>query len=169
MPVAQYLCDNCKNVLDEVGSEKYPANMTYSPPHTISHLFRCTSNGCNSHFVAFEDSTGRWQWETREKHVFNKILEGINERREREALKEEKGKLQQEKAQLEKMVTENPKKISVIKGEMDNIKTQVNKLTDEYEERSIQCENLEEAVSKGKKRLEEVEKRLIELMHIKLN
>ena len=67
------------------------------------------------------------------------------------------------------MITENPKKITVIKDEMDNIKTQVNKLTDEYEERSNQCENLEEAVLKGRKRLDEVEQRLIELMHIKLD
>jgi len=169
MPVAQYLCDNCKRVLEEVASEKHPANMTYSPPNTTSYLFKCTSNGCNSYFVAFEDRSGKWEWETRTKEVFENILKGINERREREALKEEKDKLQQEKVMLEKMVTENPKKVKVIKEEMDNIKTQVNKLTDEYEERSNQCENLEEAVRKGKTRLEEIEKRLIELMHIKLN
>ena len=169
MPVAQYLCDRCKSVLDEIETETYPANMTYSPPNTTSHLFKCTSNGCKSFFVAFEDTAGRWEWEDREESVFNNILEGIKERREREALKEEKEKLQQEKSQLEKMITENPKKISVIKDEMDSIKTQVNKLTDEYEERSNQCENLEEAVMKGRKRLDEVEQRLVELMHIKLD
>ncbi len=169
MPVAQYLCDNCKSILKEVAKEQYPANMTYAPANTNSYLFQCTSNGCSTFFVAFEDRSGKWKWEPREQKVFSNILQGIKDRQEREALKEEKGKLGQEKTQLEKMVAENPKKVSVIKQDMENIKIRVNKLTDEYEELSIQRENLEEAVRKGKKRLEEIEKRLIELMHIKLD
>jgi chaperonin cofactor prefoldin len=50
---------------------------------------------------------------------------------------------------------------------MENIKIQVNNLTDEYEKRSAQITNLEEAVKKGRLRLEEIEKRLRELIHVK--
>lgn len=82
-------------------------------------------------------------------------------------LKEEKEKLTQEKVQIERMLNENPQKISVIKKDMENIKIQVNNLTDEYEKRSEQATNLEEALKKGRLRLEEIEKRLRELIHIK--
>ena len=169
MPVAQYLCDSCKNVLEKLASEEYPVNMTYAPPHTTSHLFQCGNKECGSYFLAIEDGTGKWQWEVKEDEVFKNILKGVQERQQRTALREEKERLQQEKSQLEKMITENPKKIKVIKQEMDTIKIQVNKLTDEYEERSNQCESLEEAVKKGNKRLEEIEKRLGELAHVKSN
>ena len=65
------------------------------------------------------------------------------------------------------MLNENPQKISVIKKDMENIKIQVNNLTDEFEQRSAQITNLEEALKKGRLRLEEVEKRLRDLIHIK--
>ena len=57
----------------------------------------------------------------------------------------------QEKSQIDKMMGENPQKISVIKKEMDTIKAQVNKLTDEYEERSKQVNNfsIQQRQSKG--------------------
>jgi hypothetical protein len=169
MPVAQYLCDNCQSVLEKLASEQYPANMTYAPPNTRSHLFKCSSDDCTSRFVAVEDGAGKMDWETKEEDVFNNIFNGIKERQERGELKEEKERLQSEKAELEKMIDDNPKKIEVIKREMENIKTQVNKMTDEYEERSNQCGDLEEAVRKGKSRLDDIEKRLHDLMHIKLD
>ena len=167
MPVAQYLCDHCGKLLQEVASEQYPANMTYAPPNTTSRLYQCTDRNCNAKFVAHEEESGKWNWEAKEEEAFKNILKGVNERQERNALKEEKDKVSQEKAQIEKMMSENPQKISVIKKEMDTIKAQVNKLTDEYEERSKQCNNLDEALKKGRKRLEEIDKRLKELIHIK--
>ncbi|MBN2467761.1 MAG: hypothetical protein JXD19_06380 [Deltaproteobacteria bacterium] len=167
MPIAQYLCDKCGKVLEQIASEEHPANMTYAPPNTRSHFFQCGDPKCNSKFLAFESPDGKWQWEIKEEEAFKSILKGVNERQERIILKEEKEKLTQEKLQLQKMVAENPKKIAVIKNELDNIKTQVNKLTDEYEERNNQSRNLEEAVKKGNQRLEEIDKRLKELIHIK--
>ena len=167
MPVAQYLCDDCGNILEEIATEKYPANMTYAPPNTTSHFFQCTNTDCNAKFIAVEDKIGKWNWELKDEEAFRNILKGVNERQERTVLKEEKEKLSQEKAQIEKMMAENPQKIAVIKKEMENIKTQVNKLTDEYEERGQQCANLDEAIKKGRKRLEEIDKRLKELIHIK--
>ena len=169
MPVAQFLCDECKSILEELASEQYPANMTYALPNTTSHLFRCSNPDCTACFVALENGSGKWQWGSKEEHVFENIYRGVQERQERVALKEEKERLQQEKVALEKMITENPKKIAVLRQEMENLKTQVNKLTDEYEERSNQCENFEEAVVKGRKRLEDIEKRMIVLAHIKLD
>ena len=167
MPVAQYLCDNCSGLLEEIATEKYPANMTYAPPDTTSHLFQCTNTDCNAKFIANEDKEGKLDWEAKDEATFKNILKGVNERQERNVLKEEKEKLSQEKVQIEKMMTENPQKISVLKKEMGNIKDQVNKLTDEYEERSKQCANLDEALKKGRKRLEEIDKRMKELIHIK--
>lgn len=167
MPKAQYLCDTCGNLLEEIVSEKYPANMTYAPPNTTSHFFQCSNTECNAKFIAAENESGKWSWEIKEEEAFRNILKGVNERLERTVLKEEKEKLTQEKAQIERMLSENPQKISVIKKEMENVKIQVNKLTDEYEERNKQCEHLEGAVKKGKNRLEEIDKRLKELIHIK--
>lgn len=167
MPVAQYLCDNCGKVLEKIVSEKYPANMTYAPPNTTSHLFQCTNTACNSKFIASEEGSGKFIWDLKEEEAFKNILKSVNERQERTILKEEKEKLTQEKAQIERMLTENPPKISIIKKEMENVKMQVNKLTDEYEERAVQAGNLEEAIKKGKLRLEEIDKRLRELIHIK--
>jgi chromosome segregation ATPase len=167
MPIAQYLCDHCGKVLEEIATEKYPANMTYAPPNTISHFFQCADTNCNAKFIAHEEESGKWNWEAKDQEAFKNILKGVNERQARLALKAEKEKLVQEKVQIEKMMAENPKKISIIRKEMENIKVQVNKLTDEYEERSKQCANLDEAIKKGRKRLEEIDKRLKELIHIK--
>lgn len=167
MPVAQFLCDNCGNVLEKIASEKYPANMTYAPPNTISHFFQCAGTNCNTKFVAFEEESGKWNWTVKDEEAFKNILKGVNERLERTVLKEEKEKLSQEKGELEKMINENPKKISIIRQEMESIKTQVKKLTDDYEEKATQANNLEEAIKKGRKRFEEIDKRLKELIHIK--
>ena len=167
MPVAQYLCDHCGKILEEVISEKYPANMTYAPPHTTSRFFRCTNTSCNSKFIASEEESGKFIWDLKDEETFKNILKSANERQEHTVLKEEKEKLTQEKSQIERMLAENPQKILIIKKEMDNLKIQVNKLTDEYEERSVQAGNFEEAVKKGKLRLEEIDKKLRELMHIK--
>ena len=167
MPKAQYLCDNCGKLLEEVATEQSPANMTYAPQNTNSHFYQCTDKSCNAKFLAHEEESGKWNWELKEEEAFNNILNGVKERQERTVLKEEKEKLTQEKTQIDKMMSENPQKISVIKKEMETIKAQVNKLTDEYEERSKQCNNLDEAIKKGRQRLEEIDKRLKELIHIK--
>ena len=167
MPVAQYLCDTCGTILEEVAVEKHPANMTYAPPNTTSHLFQCKNTACNAKFIASEEASGKLTWEQKDEEAFKSILKSVNERQERNNLKEEKEKLGQEKSQIERMLAENPQKISVIKKEMENIKMQVNKLTDENEERSTQISNLEDALKKGQTRLEEIEKRLKELIHIK--
>jgi chromosome segregation ATPase len=167
MPVAQYLCDSCEKVLEKISSEKYPANMTYAPPNTTSHFFQCTNTSCNAKFIAYEEESGKLNWDLKDEENFKNILKSVNERQERTVLKDEKEKLSQEKAQVERMLNENPQKISVLKQDMENIKIQVNKLTDEYEERSVQSTNLEEALKKGRLRLEEIEKRLRELIHIK--
>ena len=167
MPVAQYLCDSCSKVLEKIISEQYPANMTYAPPNTTSHFFQCMNASCNAKFIAYEEESSKLTWDLKDEENFKSILKSANERQERTVLKEEKGKLAQEKAQIERMVNENPQKISIIKKDMENIKIQVNNLTDEYEERSVQIANLEEALKKGRLRLEEIEKRLRELIHIK--
>jgi len=167
MPVIQYLCDHCGKVLEKIVSEKYPANLTYSPPNTISHFFQCSNPDCQAKFIAWEEDSGKLTWELKEEEIFKNILKGVSERKERAMLKEEKEKLNQEKAELERMLAENPQRISIIKKEMENIKIQVNKLTDEYEERSIQVTHLEEAMEKGRLRLQEIDKRLRELIHIK--
>ena len=167
MPKAQYLCDNCGKLLEETATEQSPANMTYASPNTTSHFYQCAAASCNAKFLAHEEESGKWNWESKEEEAFKNILKGVNERQERTVLKEEKEKLTQEKTQIDKMMSENPQKISVIKKEMDTIKAQVNKLTDEYEERSKQCNNLDEALKKGRKRLEEIDKRLKEMIHIK--
>ena len=167
MPVAQYLCDHCGKVLEKIVSEKYPANRTYAPPNTTSHFFQCTNTSCNSKFIASEEESGKFIWDLKDEEAFRNILKSVNDRQERVALKEEKEKLTQEKAQIERMMAENPQKISVIKKELENVKMQVNKLTDEYEERTVQVGNLEEAIKKGKLRSEEIDKRLRELIHVK--
>lgn len=167
MPVAQYLCDNCGKVLEEVANEKHPANMTYAPPNTTSHFFQCSNGECKAKFIAHEDEIGKWTWENKGQEVYDNILKGVHERQQRTVLKEEKEKITQERMQIEKMLAENPQKIAIIKKEMDNLKAQVSKLTDEYEERSQQCANLDEAMKKGRRRLEEIDKRLKELVHIK--
>jgi len=167
MPVAQYLCDSCGNVLEKIISEKYPANMTYAPPSTTSHFFHCMNTSCNAKFIACEEESGKLTWDIKDEENFKSILKSVIERHERTVLREEKEKLAQEKAQIERMLNENPQKISVIKKDMENIKIQVNNLTDEFEQRSAQITNLEEALKKGRLRLEEVEKRLRDLIHIK--
>jgi chromosome segregation ATPase len=91
----------------------------------------------------------------------------VHERQQRTVLKDEKEKITQERVQIEKMLAENPQKITIIKKEMDNLKAQVSKLTDEYEERSQQAANLDEAMKKGRRRMDEIDKRLKELVHIK--
>ncbi|MCX8011622.1 MAG: hypothetical protein N3A64_00490 [Desulfobacterota bacterium] len=121
MPVVQYLCDHCGKVLEKIVSEKYPANLTYSPPNTISHFFQCSASDCTAKFIAWEEESGKLIWELKEEETFQNILKGVNERKERAMLKEEKEKLIQEKAQLERMLSENPQRISIIKKEMEEV------------------------------------------------
>jgi chromosome segregation ATPase len=167
MPVAQYLCDKCSGVLEKTASEKHPANLTYAPPNTTSYFFQCAAANCGAKFIAFEEESGKFNWAMKDEEAYRNILKGVNERLERTALKDEKEKLTQEKAQLDKMIADNPRKISILREEMENLKTQVKKLTDDYEEKATQAHNLEEAMTKGRKRSDDIDKRLKELIHVK--
>jgi len=165
MPTAIFICDACKNPLELIASETYPANMVYAPPNSTSFYYRCEHCGV---LLYGEGLPGKpIEWQELDKQVWEGRIKGLEERKERIALKEEKDKLLAEQPEVTGRIETAEEKITGMDKALNDLRTKVQTLTDQYDEQSARRNQLQRALDADRKRLAEIEERLKKLSHIK--
>jgi len=165
MPKAIYICDSCKNPLELVASEAYPANMVYAPPNSTSFYYRCRHCAM---LLYGEDLPGKpIDWQVLEEQTWEGRIKGLEERKERNALREEKEKLVAEKPELVGRIEKAEEQVVGLDNVLQELRSKVQALSDRYDEQSEKRSQIAEALDTDRERLTHIEERLKDLAHIK--
>jgi len=165
MPIAIYVCDTCKKPLDLVASEGYPANMVYATPNATSYYYKCEQCG---NLLYGEELPGKpIEWQELDKQTWEGRMKGLEERKERIALREEKEKLLAERPEVVRRIEEAEGKASELDRVLENLRIKVQALSDKYDEQAEKRNQLQQELDFNRPRLAEIDERLKELIHIK--
>lgn len=165
MPIAIYVCDICKKPLEHVASEAYPANMVYAAPNTTSYYYKCDQ--CAKLLYGEELSGKPIEWQELDEQTWEGRMKGLEERKERNVLREEKEKLLAEKPEVARRIEETAEKIKGLDAILEDLRSKVQALSDKYDEQTERRNQLQRSLDADRPRLAEIDERLKELIHIK--
>lgn len=165
MPKPIYLCDSCQKPLELVGTETYPANMVYASPNSTSYYYRCQH--CDIMLYGEELPGKPVEWQQLDEKVWEGRIKGLEERKERVILRQEKEKLLAEKPEVARRIEAAEEKVVSLDTILQDLRAKVQALSDKYDEQAEKRDQLARALDADRQRLAEIEERLKELIHIK--